>query len=138
MTSFKGPNGHRSELWTSSSSSLPNRIGRFGHNVRMGKHSGDLIEENQHIPHGRRMLAMAGGITVTLVAWGFLVAEAIDFGGKARGGEGAAWFFLFLATLGATACLFLTIVLGNKLRLLLRGEHPVQQVKAPGGRRASR
>jgi hypothetical protein len=76
-------------------------------------------------------------VTVTMVAWGFLVAEAIDFGGKARSGQPSAWIFLFFATIGATACMFLALILGNKLRLLLRGEHPIQRTHV-GGRRIGR
>jgi hypothetical protein len=118
--------------------SLPCWNAAFGHNVPVGKHSGEQVEEKRHIPHLRRMLAHAAGITVTLVAWGFLVGEAIDFGGKARNGESGAWLFLVLATLGATACLLLTLILGNQLRLLLRGEHPAQLSRSSGGRRVAR
>ena len=42
-----------------------------------------------------------------VVAWGFLVWAAIDFGRTARGGHGQAWWFLALASVGAVACLFL-------------------------------
>lgn len=90
------------------------------------------------MPHGREMLVLAGGVTGTLIAWGFLVVQAISFGGKARDGEGAAWIFLFLATLGATACMFMALILGNKLRMLLRGEEPIKPTRVPGGRRAAR
>lgn len=91
-----------------------------------------------YVPHGREMLILAGGVTATLIAWGFLVVQAIEFGGNARDGQGAAWFFLFLATVGATACMFMSLILGNKLRLLLKGEEPVKPTRLPGGRRASR
>lgn len=84
------------------------------------------------------MLKLAGGITVTVVAWGFLVAQAISFGTEARDGQGSAWVFLFLATVGATACLFLTIILGSRLHRLLKGEELVKATKITGGRRASR
>lgn len=103
----------------------------------MGKHSGDP-EPEMYLPHGREMLTLAGGATATLIAWGFLVIQAIRFGADARDGQGAAWIFLFLATLGATACLFMTLILGNKLRLLLKGEERVKPTKVPGGRRAAR
>jgi RsiW-degrading membrane proteinase PrsW (M82 family) len=78
------------------------------------------------------MLAL--GITATLVAWGFLVFEAIDFGTQARGGENPAWVFLGLATVGATACLLLTLVLVAKVLGTLRGE-PRSRAVVPGGRR---
>ena len=86
----------------------------------------------------RRLLVIAVGITATLVAWGFLVWEAIDFGTQARGGEPGAWVFLGLATLGATACLFVTLILGSRLVTALRGQAPHPPPRIPGGRRAAR
>ncbi len=53
-------------------------------------------------------------MTVTLVAWGFLVVAAVEFGKDARAGQSQAWAFLGLATVGAAACLFLTLILGAK------------------------
>jgi len=98
----------------------------------MGKHSGERIEEVA--PPRRRLLALALGITATVVAWGFLVFEAIDFGGRARGGEGLAWGFLALATIGATACLLVTLILATRMIATLRGE-PAPRPAVPGGRR---
>jgi hypothetical protein len=60
---------------------------------------------------------IAAASVLALVAWGFLVWAAIDFGRKARGGDGDAWMFLAIASLGAVACLFLSLMLGT---LLLR------------------
>jgi len=104
----------------------------------MGKHSGEQHEPELYVPHGRAMIVLAAGATATLVAWGFLVIQAISFGAAAKDGKGAAWVFLFLATLGATACLFMALILGNKLRLLLKGDEPIKPTRIPGGRRASR
>jgi hypothetical protein len=101
----------------------------------VGKHSGEPAPEAPR-PR-RRLLALALGITATLVAWGFLVWEAIDFGSQARGGEAPAWLFVALATLGATACLFLTLILGNKVLATMRGDAPSRST-VPGGRRAAR
>jgi len=101
----------------------------------VGKHSGERIEAAP-LPR-RRLLGLAIGITATLVAWGLLVWAAIDFGSHARDGEGAAWVFLALATIGATACLFLTLILVNKLLATLRGAAD-PPVVVPGGRRAAR
>lgn len=98
----------------------------------VGKHSGERIEEVA--PPRRRLLALALGITATVVAWGFLVWEAIDFGGRARGGEGLAWAFVVLATIGATACLLVTLILATKLVATLRGE-AAPRPAVPGGRR---
>ncbi len=101
----------------------------------VGKHAGDP-EPAAPVPR-RRLLGLALGITATLVAWGFLVWEAIDFGAKARGGETMSWLFVGLATVGATACLFLTLILGNKVLATLRGEAP-SAPRGAGGRRAAR
>jgi len=98
----------------------------------VGKHSGERIEAAP-LPR-RRLLGLAIGITATLVAWGLLVWAAIDFGGRARDGETPAWLFLALATIGATACLFLTLFLVNKLLATLRGPAAPPAV-VPGGRR---
>lgn len=101
----------------------------------VGRHSGERTE-TPPVPRGR-LLVLALGITATLVAWGFLVWEAINFGSQARDGEAPAWAFLALATIGATACLFLTLILGNKVLGTLRGQPPVRTPVA-GGRRAAR
>ena len=103
--------------------------------ARVGKHSGERAEPVA-VPRSR-LLKLSGGITLTLVAWGFLVWAAIDFGAKARGGEAPAWAFLVLATLGATACLFLTLILGTRLLTTVRSE-PAAPPGVPGGRRAAR
>ena len=100
----------------------------------MGKHSGER-QEAPSLPR-RRLLVLALGITLTLVAWGFLVWAAIDFGARARDGETPAWAFLAFATIGATACLLVTLILGTKVLAVLRGETP--QPRTAGGRRASR
>jgi hypothetical protein len=104
-------------------------------NEPVGKHSG-VREEPPPLPR-RRLVALALGITVTLVAWGFLVWAAIDFGSDARGGETPAWTFLAFATIGATACLLITLILVNKLLATLRGE-PAITPPVTGGRRAAR
>jgi hypothetical protein len=43
------------------------------------------------------------------------VVAAIDFGGSAREGDTAAWWFLALASLGAVACLFLGLILVSRI-----------------------
>lgn len=81
---------------------------------------------------GPGLLLHALGITGAVVAWGYLVVAAIDFGGSARGGEGIAWAFLLLAALGAVMCLFLGLLLVVRTARLLglvrtppeRPEHP--------------
>jgi len=54
---------------------------------------------------------------VLVVAWVFLVKAAISFGREGRGGDGTAWVFLVFASIGAVACLFLSLMLGT---LILR------------------
>lgn len=55
------------------------------------------------------------GVTLAVVAWGYLVLAAIDFGAAGRDGDSGAWWLLGLATFGATACLFLGLVLVVRL-----------------------
>ena len=93
------------------------------------------------------LLLLALGVTGCIVAWGYLVVAAIDFGTSARGGEGAAWWFLALASVGAVACLFVGLMLIAQIlrRLgitsgpLPRRPKPDPSVARPvGGRRAKR
>ena len=63
----------------------------------------------------RDLVPLAAGITAAVVAWGYLVYVAIDFGTAARGGEHGAWWLLALATVGAMACLFVGLVLVARL-----------------------
>lgn len=95
-----------------------------------------------------RLALLAIGITLLVIAWGYLVYAAIDFGSAARGGQGSAWAFLGLASLGAVACLFAGLMLGARaLRELGMGPEAVAAVfvedaaappRLPGGRRAAR
>ncbi|WP_067435657.1 hypothetical protein [Nocardioides jensenii] len=61
------------------------------------------------------MLVLSLAITLCVVAWGYLVYAAIDFGSTARGGESRAWGFLALACVGAAACLFAGMILVGRL-----------------------
>ena len=67
----------------------------------------------------RQLDARLGGLSaasvVALVAWVFLVKAAISFGRDARGGDGSSWIFLGIASLGAVACLFLSLMLGTAI-----------------------
>lgn len=65
-----------------------------------------------------RVLLLAAGVTVCVVAWGYLVYAAIDFGSTARAGDGSAWGLLVLAGLGAIACLFVALMLLSRLAAL--------------------
>jgi len=85
------------------------------------------------------LLLLALGITASVVAWGYLVYLAIDFGTDARNGESRAWYFLGLATIGAIACLFVALMLGTRLVSRLRNSSPPPgPPPPPGGRRALR
>jgi hypothetical protein len=80
-----------------------------------------------------------------VVAWGYLVHAAIDFGAAARGGESHAWTFLGVAALGAVACLFVGLMLVARLLRALgvtpdpsAPEAPPAPPRPVGGRRAAR
>lgn len=121
----------------------------IGHNgpVTTGKraaprHSGPArLEGTPSTPRPANgpLLLLALGITAAVVAWGYLVYLAIDFGGTARDGDSTGWFLLALATLGAIACLFVAMMLGTRLVVRLRaGTRPPEPPRPPGGRRAAR
>ena len=89
------------------------------------------------------MLPLALGITLCVVAWGYLVKAAIDFGTTARTGESAAWTYLGLASLGAVACLFIGLMLlariGRALGWSSGAEQPEKTGPRPvGGRRRAK
>lgn len=63
----------------------------------------------------RTSLLLCLGLTLCVVAWGYQVFAAIDFGTSARGGETAAWGFLALACAGAAVCLFVGLMIGARL-----------------------
>lgn len=81
----------------------------------------------------RDVFALSLGTTVAVVAWGYLVFSAIDFGSDARGGERRAWALLALAAVGAAACLFAALLLlARVLRALSAG--PVSSESAASDR----
>jgi uncharacterized BrkB/YihY/UPF0761 family membrane protein len=85
------------------------------------------------------MLLLALGITAAVVAWGYLVYLAIDFGTDAREGDGGGWWLLGLSTIGAIACLFVAMMLSIRLFARVRaGAPPPAPPRPPGGRRAAR
>ncbi len=89
-----------------------------------------------------RLLPLALGVTLCVVAWGYLVYAAIDFGASARDGESQAWWFLALASLGAVVCLFVGLLLIARLMRLVgvtKGEEgPPAPPRPVGGKRAAR
>lgn len=91
------------------------------------------------------LLLLAVGITFAIVAWGYLVLAAIDFGADARhDGKGSAWLMLAIASLGAMTCLFLAFLLAVRLARalgLVSGPEPRPQRDPDlpkGGKRAAR
>lgn len=73
------------------------------------------------------LLALCAGVTLCVVAWGYLVKAAIDFGTTARGGQSEAWWFLGLASLGAIACLFIGIMLVARITRRLGITNPASR-----------
>ena len=109
---------------------------RVVHNEPVGRHTGELAHDAPRVPR-RRVLVLSLLVALTLVAWGALVFAAIAFGRDARSGQATAWTFLVVATLGAIACLLVTMILGGRLVSLVR----TREVASPrpiGGRRAAR
>jgi hypothetical protein len=90
----------------------------------------------------------AAGVTFCVIAWGYLVSAAIDFGSQARSGESVAWVYLAVACLGAVCCLFAGLMMGaHVLRSLglvrdpgatpeASASEPAPAARIPGGRRA--
>lgn len=89
-----------------------------------------------------RLLLLALAVTLTVVAWGYLVYAAVDFGKTARDGDSGAWLFLALASLGAVACLFIGLILLSRLIGALGRPAEPRPVRdpslPPGGKRAAR
>jgi hypothetical protein len=80
------------------------------------------------------LLGLALAITACVVAWGYLVYAAVDFGASARGGDAQAWWFLGVASIGAVACLFFGFMLVARLlrRLGITQPPPSQRPTAVG------
>ncbi|GAA4089722.1 hypothetical protein ACFFOS_13980 [Nocardioides kongjuensis] len=111
--------------------------------VTGGKRAGDRAKAKFR----PALLLIAAAGTASIVAWGYLVVAAIDFGATARhDGKGSAWAFMAVASLGAMLCLFLTFMLAIRLsRALGMSAHhhheprPKRDPAAPkGGKRAAR
>jgi hypothetical protein len=130
------------------------------------RHNGRVASEGKQIGSRRgpkkkaslqpSLLGLAIGVTLAVIAWGYLVYAAIDFGSTARGGESQAWWFLGIASFGAVACLFIGLMLISRLLRKLgitsapssapvsaltpaaQDEHPVVVPRPQGGHRAAR
>lgn len=86
----------------------------IGHNGRMrkpSKHSGSRRGPKTRSLPPPSVFGLALAMTAAVIAWGYLVFLAIDFGSSARSGQTQAWWFLAMASIGAVLCLFLGLVL---------------------------
>jgi hypothetical protein len=129
--------------------------GRIGHNGAVTGATGGKRAGSRRGPRPKKsfrpiLLVLAAGITLSVVAWGYLVYAAIDFGSTARGGDSTAWWFLGLASIGAVACLFFGLMLVARLLRRLgitqapdrpdtsAGSDEPEPPRPIGGRRAAR
>lgn len=109
-----------------------------------GKRAGSRRGPRQRGGINKGALALAVGITLCVVAWGYLVYLAIDFGTSARSGESGSWALLALASIGAIACLFTGLLLIARLMRALgitsAPDEPSEPAapRVPGGHRAAR
>jgi len=113
-----------------------------------GKRAGSRRGPRRRRRFSRPLLLLALAITACVLAWGYLVYAAVDFGRSARDGDTAAWWFLGLAAVGAVACLFVGLMLvARVLRLLgmtggspapVESADPGDAPRPVGGRRAAR
>ena len=118
--------------------------------VTSGKRAGSRRGAKPSPSLNRPALILALLITVCVVAWGYLVYLAIDFGTAARSGQSGAWGLLVLSSVGAVACLFAGLLLVSRLlRALGMTSDPddadspppptaPRPPRVPGGRRAAR
>ena len=115
--------------------------------VSTGKRAGSRRAAPAPRRFNKAALALGAAITLCMVAWGYLVYAAIDFGTAARSGSGgSAWSFMALACLGAIACLFVGLLLVARLlrALGITTPPPSDSPDAPsgprpvGGKRAAR
>ncbi len=111
------------------------------HNDGVGRHSAHRAAPPAYdvpAPPRRILLLLALGLIATLVAWAVLVHAAIGFGQDARSGSPAAWGLLALSTLGAAGCLFITFLVGGRIRSLLRRTSEPPRPRDLGAHRAAR
>ena len=86
------------------------------------------------------LVAMGGGVLAAAIAWAALVYAGIRIGQSARDGDGTAWVFMAIASLGAVPCLFLALMLGARVARMLgfTSRTPVRSVVAKGKRSAGK
>lgn len=113
--------------------------------VSTGKRAGSRRAAPAPRKLNRSALLIGAAITVCVIAWGYLVYAAIDFGTAARAGSGGtAWLFMGLACLGAIACLFVGLLLVARMMRALGITAPPpssssdETPRPAGGKRAAR
>ena len=118
--------------------------------VSTGKRAGSRKGSPAPRTLNRAALVLGALITLCVIAWGYLVYAAVDFGTAARGGSGGtAWAFMGLAGLGAMACLFVGLLLIARLLRALgittgpsspatSGSSSPAEPRSVGGKRAAR
>lgn len=110
--------------------------------VSTGKRAGSRRGARQPRPLNKAALLLGAATTLLVVAWGYLVYAAIDFGTAARGGNSSAWTFMALACAGAIACLFVGLLLVARMMRVMGITSPPPAPDAPprpvGGKRAAR
>ena len=121
--------------------------GHFRHNepVSTGKRAGSRRSTAPPRTIDKAALVLGAAMTLCVIAWGYLVYAAIDFGTAARGGsDSSLWIFMGLACLGAIACLFVGLLLVARLMRALGITSPPSSSETPteprplGGKRAAR
>src|SRR5689334_24137133 len=100
-----------------------------------GRHAGKRVAERPPRRSRLVVLPLAVGITLCVVAWGYLVKAAIDFGSTARTGKTEAWTYLGLASLGAVACLFIGLMLVARIGRALGWSSSPEKPQEPAGPR---
>ena len=115
---------------------------RLNDPVATGKRAGSRRGASPPRRLDRTALVLCAAITLCVIAWGYLVYAAIDFGTAGRSGSGgSAWAFMGLASIGAIACLFVGLLLVARLLRSL-GVNAEERSSAPprsgGGKRAAR
>ena len=113
-----------------------------------GKRAGSRRGSRPPRQVNKAALLLGAAITLCVVAWGYLVYAAIDFGTAAReGSSSSTWAFMALACLGAIACLFVGLLLVARLMRALgvttapdspSGSSDPTPPRPVGGKRAAR
>lgn len=131
--------------WSGAVSTTPvRRVVPLGHNDPVATR-GKRVAARRKARFRPTVLLLTAGVTAGVIAWGYLVKAAIDFGVQARSGTSEAWLYLGLASLGAVACLFVGLLTISRLLRELGITKPAASPggpepppRIPGGRRAAR